>query len=56
MKEQTSMPVSKVGRAAKFMTTGVKVGGNYLKYFSKKAVRGDVHDFLGMKFDFREIP
>ena len=36
------MPVSKVGRAAKFMTTGVKVGGNYLKYFSKKAVRGDV--------------
>lgn len=40
MKEQTSIPVSRVGRAAKFMTAGVKVGGNYLKYFSKKAVRG----------------
>ncbi len=38
MKEQQSIPTSKVARATKFVTTGVKIGGNYLKYNVKKLV------------------
>jgi len=38
MKEQHKIPVSKVQRAAKFMGTGAKMGGNYLKYYAKKMV------------------
>ncbi len=36
MKEQNSIPTSKVERSAKFVTTGIKVGGNYIKHYSKK--------------------
>jgi predicted unusual protein kinase regulating ubiquinone biosynthesis (AarF/ABC1/UbiB family) len=36
MKEQTSIPTSKVERATKFVTTGLKVGGNYVKHYTKK--------------------
>jgi hypothetical protein len=36
MKEQTSISTSKVSRASKFMKTGAKVGGNYLRYYSKR--------------------
>ena len=35
-KEQNSIPTSKVQRSAKFVTTGIKVGGNYIKHYSKK--------------------
>lgn len=42
MKEQTKIPTSKVKRAAKLVSTGAKVGGNYVKYFAKKAV-GNEH-------------
>jgi len=35
-KEQNSIPTSKVQRSAKFVTTGLKVGGNYIKHYSKK--------------------
>lgn len=38
MKEQTKIPVSKVRRAAKFVGTGAKMGGNYLKYYARKMV------------------
>ncbi|MEO9477858.1 MAG: AarF/ABC1/UbiB kinase family protein [Cyclobacteriaceae bacterium] len=38
MKEQNSIPVGKVSRAARFVKTGAKVGGNYLKHYSKKLV------------------
>ncbi|MCH7401184.1 ABC1 kinase family protein [Belliella kenyensis] len=38
MKEQESIPTSKVQRAAKFITTGAKVGGNYVKHYAKKVV------------------
>lgn len=38
MKEQTRIPIGKVQRAAKFVTTGAKVGGNYLKHNMKKMV------------------
>ena len=32
------IPTSKVARATKFVRTGVKVGGNYIKYYSRKVV------------------
>jgi len=38
MKEQDKIPVSKVQRATKFVGTGAKMGGNYLKYYAKKLV------------------
>lgn len=38
LKEQESIPVSKVQRAAKFISTGAKVGGNYVKHYAKKMV------------------
>lgn len=42
MKEQKKIPVSKVQRAGKFVTTGAKVGGNYLKYYTKKLVNPEL--------------
>lgn len=36
MKEQTNIPTGKVERASKFVTTGLKVGSNYLKHYTKK--------------------
>ena len=36
MKEQDSIPTSKTQRSAKFVKTGIKVGGNYIKHYSKK--------------------
>lgn len=36
--EQETIPVSKVQRAAKFISTGAKVGGNYVKHYAKKMV------------------
>lgn len=38
MKEQNSIPTSKVARATQFVKTGVKIGGNYLKYNVKKVI------------------
>jgi predicted unusual protein kinase regulating ubiquinone biosynthesis (AarF/ABC1/UbiB family) len=38
MKSQKKIPTSKVQRATKFVKTGVKVGGNYIKHYAKKAV------------------
>lgn len=38
MKEQSRIPTSKVQRAARFVKTGAKVGGNYMKHYAKKAV------------------
>jgi predicted unusual protein kinase regulating ubiquinone biosynthesis (AarF/ABC1/UbiB family) len=42
MKEQDKIPVSKVKRAAKLVSTGAKIGGNYVKYYAKKVV-GNEH-------------
>lgn len=36
MREQDKIPVSRVQRASRFITTGAKVGGNYIKHYSKK--------------------
>ncbi|MCS7004068.1 MAG: AarF/ABC1/UbiB kinase family protein [Cytophagales bacterium] len=38
MKEQNSIPATKVERAAKFIKTGVKIGTNYVKHYALKAV------------------
>ena len=38
MKKIDSIPTNKVERVAKMVTTGVKVGGNYLKYYGEKVV------------------
>ncbi len=38
LKEQEDIPTSKVQRASKFLSTGVKVGGNYVKHYAKKMV------------------
>ncbi|WP_200976347.1 AarF/ABC1/UbiB kinase family protein [Echinicola sp. 20G] len=35
-KEQGQIPVGKVQRAAKFIKTGAKVGGNYVKHYAKR--------------------
>ena len=40
MKEQTSIPKNKIGRASKLATTGIQVGVNYLKYKAKKTITG----------------
>lgn len=37
MKDQSRIPTNKVERATKFMATGVKIGGNYIKHYAKKA-------------------
>lgn len=42
MKEQDSIPASKVQRATKFVKTGVKVGGNYLTHYTKKVFNKDL--------------
>lgn len=41
-KEQNSIPTSKVQRSAKFVKTGVKIGGNYIKHYSKKLFNPDL--------------
>lgn len=41
MKEQSKIPTSKVQRAAKFVTTGARVGGNYLKHYARKVRDGN---------------
>ncbi|MEN8790014.1 MAG: AarF/UbiB family protein, partial [Flavobacteriaceae bacterium] len=38
MKTIDSIPTGKIERAGKLVRTGVKVGGNYVKYYSKKLV------------------
>ena len=40
--EQNSMPTTKVQRSAKFVTTGIKIGGNYIKHYSKKLFNPDM--------------
>lgn len=36
MKEQESIPTTKVARSAKFVKTGIQISGNYIKHYSKK--------------------
>ncbi len=41
-KEQNSIPTSKVQRSGKFVKTGLKVGGNYIRHYSKKLFNPDL--------------
>jgi predicted unusual protein kinase regulating ubiquinone biosynthesis (AarF/ABC1/UbiB family) len=38
LKEQDNISTSRLGRTGKFLKTGAKLGGNYLKYYSKRMV------------------
>lgn len=40
MNEQISIPITKVQRASKFVKTGAKIGGNYMKYYARKTFNG----------------
>lgn len=42
MKEFDHIPITKVQRASKFITTGAKIGTNYLKHYGKKLINADV--------------
>lgn len=42
LKEQKSIPIGKVQRASKFISTGAKIGTNYLKHYSKKLVNPEL--------------
>ena len=42
MKEFERIPVTKVQRATKFITTGAKIGTNYLKHYGKKLMNPEV--------------
>jgi predicted unusual protein kinase regulating ubiquinone biosynthesis (AarF/ABC1/UbiB family) len=42
LNEQKSIPVGKVQRATKFISTGAKIGTNYLKHYSKKLVNPEL--------------
>ncbi len=43
MKEFDRIPVSKVHRASKFISTGARIGTNYLKHYSKQLINGDAN-------------
>ena len=42
MKTIDKIPTTKIGRTTELVKTGVKIGGNYLKYYSKKAVNPSI--------------
>lgn len=42
MKDQSRIPTNKVERATKFVATGVKIGGNYIKHYAKKAMNPEL--------------
>lgn len=59
MKEQARIPIGKVSRAARFVRTGAKVGGNYVRHYGRKMLdknatrdrldednAGDIYDSL----------
>lgn len=41
MKTLNSIPTNKIERASKLVSTGIKVGGNYLRYYGEKIISGD---------------
>ena len=41
MKSINSIPTSKVERASKLITTGIKIGVNYAKYYGEKIIKSD---------------
>lgn len=43
MKTLDKIPTSKIERAGKLVQTGVKIGGNYLKYYGEKLVNPEIN-------------
>ncbi len=43
MKTLDSIPTGKIERAGKLLKTGVKIGGNYVKYYGKKLVNPELN-------------
>ncbi|WP_034259046.1 ABC1 kinase family protein [Altibacter lentus] len=43
MKTIDTIPTNKIQRASKLVTTGVKVGGNYLKYYGEKIINPELN-------------
>ncbi|MGB7843928.1 MAG: AarF/UbiB family protein [Salinimicrobium sp.] len=41
MKTIDKIPTGKIGRSGKMLQTGMKIGGNYLKYYGKKAFNSE---------------
>lgn len=41
MKTLDSIPTNKIERASKLVSTGVKIGGNYLRYYGEKLITGE---------------
>ena len=41
MKTLDSIPTHKIERATKLVSTGVKIGGNYLRYYGEKLINGE---------------
>ena len=41
MKTLDSIPTNKIERASKLVSTGVKIGGNYLRYYGEKFITGE---------------
>jgi len=41
LKTLDSIPTHKIERATKLVSTGVKIGGNYLRYYGEKLIRGE---------------
>ncbi len=39
MKSLDYIPINKIARAGNLVSTGIKLGGNYVKYYSKKALK-----------------
>ena len=40
MKTLDSIPINKIQRASKLVSTGIKVGGNYIRYYGEKIISG----------------
>ena len=41
MKTLDSIPTNKIERASKLVSTGIKVGGNYIRYYGEKIMKGE---------------
>ncbi|MDC0104242.1 AarF/UbiB family protein, partial [Flavobacteriaceae bacterium] len=41
MKTLDSIPTNKIERASKLVSTGIRVGGNYIRYYGDKLIKGE---------------
>ena len=46
MKTLDSIPTTKIERASQLLKTGVKVGGNYISYYSEKILKSSSFSFI----------